>query len=476
MEFSEERVVETQLEEQLHEQSESLDAINEALTSDPTNPELLDIREELVQAIKHVKEGIFELKRARLLREADTMLGRARCSAEDVVKVEPLGSGDVKPQPQIVDLTDGREEIIDLTDDKAEPLEGRRWCVGSKCRFQYNDQRWYDGEIVSLEGIEVPLTSLKNHVPTTWSQSLVGSNIWAAADGKGGIWKKAELESWNDQLHEGQVVFIEDGRSVKLGAEAISLTGNAQVSDDEDEGDSEAFDSSDYEEENPQGLGFLQGTITQSGIQTETIKFAKWENHTRGIASKMMASMGYREGMGLGASGQGILDPVSVKVLPPKLSLDHAVAHEASETKKDKKRSRGGKRKQDRKFAEASRAAKQARESVPDVFSLINTHLAMHSESPNSGSSTRSQNRAQEGKKEDRRALIAFDDEVKALKIQIIKLEEMVKRNKNEKAVFEAAKRKLNEARKTLVETEAAHASTSDALVSKENEKRWLKF
>ncbi|CAM8969435.1 unnamed protein product [Rhodiola kirilowii] len=139
--------------------------------------------------------------------------------------------------------------------------------------------------------------------------------------------------------------------------------------------------------------------------------------------------------MGLGVSGQGILDPVSVKVLPPKLSLDHAAAHEASETKKDKKRSRGGKRKQDRKFAEASRAAKQARESVPDVFSLINTHLAMHTS-----------------------------------------LKKWFKRNKNEKAVFEAAKRKLNEARKTLVETEAAHASTSDALVSKENEKRWLKF
>ncbi|KAL9680217.1 hypothetical protein QQ045_018095 [Rhodiola kirilowii] len=59
------------------------------------------------------------------------MLGRTRNSAEDVVKVEPLESGDVKPQ--IVDLTDGMEEIIDLTDGKAEQLEGKRWQSGDKC-------------------------------------------------------------------------------------------------------------------------------------------------------------------------------------------------------------------------------------------------------------------------------------------------------------------------------------------------------
>lgn len=104
----------------------------------------------MVQAIKHAKEAIFELKRARLLREADTMLSNATNSLEEL-KVEPLSSGDVKPQ--IVDLTDVTPEIIDLSDTKPEPSdEGRQWCIGSKCRFQYNDHRWYDGEIVGLEG------------------------------------------------------------------------------------------------------------------------------------------------------------------------------------------------------------------------------------------------------------------------------------------------------------------------------------
>lgn len=315
---------------------------------------------------------------------------------------------------------------------------------------------------------------------TTLESSLVGSSMWAVSQNKakGDVWREAELESWDEKLQQGRVVFRDDASSENLGIEAIAVSPYANATDEEEsDSSSEQSDSTDAEDDEPQGLGFVESTALQSGIQTETAIFAKWENHTRGIASKMMAKMGYSEGMGLGLSGQGMVDPIAVKVLPPKQSLDHALQSSVDKGEKEikaKKRSRGGKRKRDKKLAEAARAAKAEEESRPDVFSLINTQLAVHGESLNQVSEKKQ--KGKEEKKEDRRALIAYEDEMKELQRRVEKLEEMVNRNRKEKVVYEAALRKLGETRKALAEAEAAHASTNSAVVGKEREKRWLKF
>ncbi|WOG84014.1 hypothetical protein DCAR_0103193 [Daucus carota subsp. sativus] len=464
------------------------------LSSSPKSSK--SVQEELVQASKDAEDGLFHLKRARLLRETDVALQGTKSTIEDVMV-----------------------ESLDTPDLQAEPLKDPSYSIGSKCRFRHTDGRWYNGVVIGLEesdeakvsfltptsenmlmckffqqqrcrfgsscrlshGIDVPIYSLKTYRPTIWDQSMAGSSIWAVADSKAGIWRKAELELWDDKLSLAKVIFLDDGSSLKLGTESISLSAYAQLSDEEDNSSSEHSDYSDYDEDNSEGLGFQENSTLQRGIQTETAVFAKWENHTRGIASKMMASMGYSEGMGLGATGQGIVDPISVRVLPSKQSLDHALESRENGEKNDnteKKRSRGGKRKRDKKFAAAARAAKEAEEPSPDVFSLINTQLAKHSEALNGGrSGINQQNKSsKKGNNEDRRALVAYTDEVKELRMRIEKLEEMVTRNKKEKVVYEAAMRKLHETRKALERVEAAHASASTALSSEEREKKWLKF
>ncbi|CAJ1964049.1 unnamed protein product [Sphenostylis stenocarpa] len=350
------------------------------------------------------------------------------------------------------------------------------------CKFFLQQRCRFGSNCRLSHGVDVHLSALKKFVPTIWKQSLVGSSIWAVSTAKAGTWREAELESWDEKAGVGQVVFRDDGSSVKLGAEEMALSEHAEVSDSESDSSLQESESSDYEEdEESQGLGFLESTKQQRGVQTETAKFATWENHTRGIASKMMASMGYIEGKGLGVTGQGMLNPIPVKVLPPKQSLDHALeSHKMEENQEKqckKKRSRGGKRKRDKKFAEANRAAKEEEESTSDVFALINNQLSMHNDAFGGGSMKKQQSKgSEEGKKVDRRALVAYEEEVKDLKMRVEKLEQIVNANKKEKAVYEAAMRKLNETRKALADAEAVHASASNAVVSKEKEKRWLKF
>ncbi|XP_031130840.1 zinc finger CCCH domain-containing protein 22 isoform X2 [Ipomoea triloba] len=490
----EERSLEEQLELQLQEQNDSLRDLTEALSSDPSNIELLSVQEELIQSIKEVEEGLLHLKRARLLREVDNAIQGSKNFSKDA-KVEPLDPKVVAVHPFL------DQNYSDVEAEPHAPVDPN-YSVGSKCRFRSTDGRWYNGLIVQLEGsnsalvsfltptsesmlvgIDVPKSSLKKFVPTVWGPSMVGSSIWALADSKVGLWREAELESWDENLKLGRVVFRDNGSCIKLGVESISLSEYAEVSDEEEScAGSEQSDSSDYEEEDsPRGLGFVESTNLQSGVQTETTLFAKWENHTRGIASKMMANMGYHEGMGLGATGQGILDPISVRVLPSKQSLDHAVEGQKNEEAKEhhgKKRSRGGKRKREKRFAEAARAAKEEEELKPDVFSLINSQLAVHAESLNGSwsCSKKHENKGESKKEGGRRGLLAYEDEIKELRMRVEKLEEMVNRNRREKVVFEAAMRKLNETRKALSDAEAAHASASSEVVNKEKEKRWLKF
>ncbi|MBN3310354.1 zinc finger CCCH-type with G patch domain-containing protein [Amia ocellicauda] len=50
--------------------------------------------------------------------------------------------------------------------------------------------------------------------------------------------------------------------------------------------------------------------------------FGGWEQHTRGIGSKLMAKMGYEFGKGLGRNAEGRVEPVLAVVLPKGKSLD----------------------------------------------------------------------------------------------------------------------------------------------------------
>lgn len=110
------------------------------------------VHEELIAAIRDAEEGLLHLKRARLLREADSVLQVSKSTIEDV-KVEPLDPRD------------------DVEAEAAEPLEEQGFVVGSKCRFRHTDGRWYNGQIIGLESS----TSAKISFLTPTSESMLVS-------------------------------------------------------------------------------------------------------------------------------------------------------------------------------------------------------------------------------------------------------------------------------------------------------------
>eukprot|EP00951_Prasinocladus_malaysianus_P030606 scaffold289081_cov36-Prasinocladus_malaysianus.AAC.1 len=104
-------------------------------------------------------------------------------------------------------------------------------------------------------------------------------------------------------------------------------------------------------------LGAVESAAA-AGPQTDVAHFAEWESYTRGIASKMMAAMGYISGAGLGKDNKGRALPLEVRLLKPGKGLGADEGRVADGHGKKKKRRRGGERHREKKRAQQRREAR----------------------------------------------------------------------------------------------------------------------
>ncbi|KAI9471865.1 MAG: hypothetical protein EXX96DRAFT_339169 [Benjaminiella poitrasii] len=128
--------------------------------------------------------------------------------------------------------------------------------------------------------------------------------------------------------------------------------------DDETPSDNEEAYSSDASEDHH---------VAKSVVDTG---FGHWQAHTTGFAAKMMQKMGYVHGQGLGAQGQGRIEPVEAnKVYTSQHHGNRSGLGSVSQKAISKKKTK-----------EKTKAKQEERDEEVDMFNLMNTLLEGNSD------------------------------------------------------------------------------------------------
>ncbi|XP_046974271.1 zinc finger CCCH-type with G patch domain-containing protein [Vanessa cardui] len=117
--------------------------------------------------------------------------------------------------------------------------------------------------------------------------------------------------------------------------------------------------------------------IIEKSLQNNAPVMGGWERYTRGMGSKIMLSMGYVPGTGLGAASDGRLQPVEARSVQPGRSLDHCMEMSEKNAGKDPlKVEQKLKRLQKREEERNKRAYEREKEREKrNVFNFLNNTL-----------------------------------------------------------------------------------------------------
>ena len=174
------------------------------------------------------------------------------------------------------------------------------------CKFDDEKCRYSHGESVHLD-------ELKDFHEPDFSL-LHRKNCSVLAKGKNKIWSKGIIRNADYEKKICKVRLDENKLEVDLNFEDILPVDTHEHLESESENE-------DYEEDVQRAQIIEKSLFNPVSDQ----KMGKWEEHTRGIGSKIMMKMGYVIGSGLGSKGDGILVPVCAQILPQGRSLDYCM-------------------------------------------------------------------------------------------------------------------------------------------------------
>ncbi|XP_052866681.1 zinc finger CCCH-type with G patch domain-containing protein [Anopheles cruzii] len=157
---------------------------------------------------------------------------------------------------------------------------------------------------------------------------------------------------------------------------------DGEASEDPEQGAAESTDDEEDDEEDDDYDAVRKAQLVEQSLfqSAPDRRLGEWEDHTRGIGSRIMQKMGYVVGTGLGREGEGIVLPVSAQVLPQGRSLDYCMelreqAHGDRDLFSVEKKLVQLRKQQEKRDARDYSRRQEAAAKRKDVFSFINEQI-----------------------------------------------------------------------------------------------------
>ncbi|XP_050069541.1 zinc finger CCCH-type with G patch domain-containing protein [Anopheles maculipalpis] len=335
-----------------------------------------------------------------------------------------------------------------------------------ECRFADDKCHYSHGEVVRLDELHDYREPLFERLRQKGSRALVkqSSRLWC---------KGTVLEV--DFTEKRCKIRLEEGKREQADVLFEDLL---PLDDDEEHGSSPRDstsddDSSEEDEEAVRKAEMVAKSLFQPAPDR---RLGEWEEHTRGIGSKIMQKMGYVVGTGLGREGEGIVLPVSAQVLPQGRSLDYCMElREQANGDKDlfsvEKKLVQLKKQQERRDAKDYERRAKA-DKAKDVFSFINEQVFSGGENSKAKPSTRQGELSRHDLKEHSSknlniASLKLSEEIRRTEAEVERLKIALTRHKASTPASDNLRRQIDAKR-----AEISRLQASEYNISKEQQMR----
>jgi len=299
--------------DELAETEAQLEMIESALLADPGNVELLSLKSDLLTLLTLMKpSGSNSEQQVQISKEiSEPHSENHQRLSQELIKLEgvkvraPLSKTSSELGNAVIlaaeeDQTDTKyEEIIVrvvFSHPTSQKLVPCPYYFDGKCNRPSEDCKWSHGELRKLGDLE-------QYEEVDYRNISVGSQVLSKE--KGGVWVRGKV---TEIVGDEYLVQLDTGSSEPIVRSVDELCPLEEKDDNED---------FPVIEESEQVESFIPQEIGSSGI-----KFGDWENHTKGLGSKLMLKMGWVVGNGLGCRGGGRVEPVTARMYPAGKSLD----------------------------------------------------------------------------------------------------------------------------------------------------------